>query len=230
MLVGVQSCRELEVPLGLDGWWEGMWSRYERGLVEPSRKRIERIEMKVPGSARYFCAGFWALLENRAYGWKDIDAAVQTLPPMLFDGLRNIGSFGRLCSRSRIPSLLDAAVATVVNDSNGIYGLTAILVLIREAELAQDEGQYIRSLQAWAKASEAKAKHRILCGLPSTLFAAVAIPLLNVSFSDPEMNASWEEYFESYVDRWYYGEKPRLKDFDGLDCISRFTEFVPLRI
>jgi len=207
-----------------------MWSRYERGLVEPTRKRIERIELKVPGSARYFCAGFWALLENRAYGWKDIDAAAQTLPSALFDGMRRAGCFGRLCSRSRIPSLLDAAVKAVVNDLNGIHGLTAILVLIREAELAQDEEQYIRALKAWAKASEAKAKHRILCTLPSTLFTAVATPLLNVSYSDSEMNASWGEFFESYVDQWHYGEKPHPKNFDGLDCISRFTEFGPLRI
>lgn len=222
---GANNFGELQDRLGDDGKWDGMWSRYRRGLVGPSRKRIARIEEKVPGTARYFHTGFWDLLEDRPYHWQDLVDAISLLPSDLFPQLRRGHSFGRLTNSSESEALLEAAVDMVSDTSNGIHGLTVILLLLREGELVKDELLYLHALKAWARASERKRLHPILAPLSLTLFAQIARPLEQITFADQAKNSCWQQYLTAYFDYWHDGQKPRSDEFDILDCVSRFEDF-----
>jgi len=222
---GAKNFGELQDLLGDDGKWEGMWSRYWRGLTAPSGKRIGRIEEKVPGSARYFQAGFWDLLEDRPYLWQDFFDAIATLPPELFPHLRRESTFGRLTNSSESEALLKRAVDLVSDASDGIYGLTVILVLLREAELVRDESLYLRALKAWANASEESHTHPILVQFAESLFVLVAQPVERIVFADQAKNDCWQQYLAAYIDYWHQGNKPRPDEFDVLDCIRRFADF-----
>lgn len=219
---GVGAFRDLEGRLGDDGKWDGLWSRYSRGLIGPSRKRVARIEEKVSGTERYFSTCLWDLIEDRVYLWQDLFDAVVTIPPDLFPQLRREGTFGRLVNPSDFETVLQRAVDLVSDDLEGIHGLATILLLIREAELARDEPLYIHALTAWAKASERKRSHPILEQISLARFAQVARPLERIQFSDEAMNACWQQYLSDYIDDWHDGVKPRSEEFDVLDCISRF--------
>lgn len=212
--------------MGDEGKWEGMWSRYERGLVVPSGKRMGRIEMMVPGTARYFDAGFWKLLENRFYSWGELDNVIDGLPPWLFPELRRTAKFGRINS-SRKEEHLMAAVEMVADAANGIHGLAVILMLLREAELAQDERQYIIALKAWGEASEKKRHHPILRSLSEAEFEAVAKPLWDITFADPETNASWKQFMNVYIECWHQGKHPVADEIDWMHCITCFFDFTP---
>lgn len=223
---GAGSFRDLEAVLGDEGKWEGMWSRYERGLVVPSGKRMGRIEMMVPGTARYFYAGFWQLLENRSYSWEDLDQAIDSLPPWLFPELRRTAKFGRLNATGKEKYLM-AATEMVADAANGIHGLAVILILIREAELAQDERQYLTALKAWAEASEKKRWHPILYSLSYSTFQAVVKPLWGITFADSKINAAWQQFFCVYIECRHHGKRPDVDEFDWMHCVARFFFFTP---
>lgn len=220
---GVRSCRDLEKRLGDDGKWTGMWSRYQRGLVVPSGKRMGRIEMMVPGTIRYYEAGFWELLENRSYRWEDLDKAIATLPPWMFPELNRTTKFGKINKRNGIVITLRLAIRSIQNYSRGIYGLLVILVLMREAELTQDAEQYLMSLKAWAIACNNRVKHPVLRYLPREEFENVAKPIQYMEFSDPILNFHWIKYKNGYISSKYGGCMPRPSDFNCLDFIYGYS-------
>ncbi|WP_228894274.1 hypothetical protein [Pseudoduganella aquatica] len=214
--------------MGDDGKWEGMWDRYARGLVVPSGKRIGRIEMMVPGAAKYFYAGFWQLLENRAYSWEELDRTIDTLPPWVFPSLRRTAKFGRIGGSGKSAQFLQEAVEMISDPNNGIYGMAVILILIREAELVQDERQYVMALKSWAQANENRMCHPIISYISDPAFTRVASPLQEVTFSSNNSNECWVRFLKTYLQRYYAGKNPSPLDFDGLHCISLFFDFVPL--
>lgn len=225
VLSGVRSLRELETTLAADGVWDGVWSRYARGLVAPSKARITRIEALLPGTAQYFYADFWRLLENRPYLWSELDEVVERFPPGVFPELRRQGRFGRLCIAGNDSHFLTAAEKIVGDGDNGHHALATILVLIREAELLQDGRQYIRALQAWARASKEKSSHTVLRSLPYAVFEAVIAPVRDLVFSEPELGRRWQRFMEAYLYSFHGGRVPKLDEFLGIHCISVFPDF-----
>lgn len=222
---GVRSLRELETKLAADGAWDGIWSRYARGLVAPSRARIMRIEALLPGTAQYFYADFWRLLENRTYLWRELDEVVERFPPGVFPELRRQGRFGRLCATGNDQDFLTAAEKIVGDRENGHHALATILVLIREAELLQDGRQYIRALQAWARACKSKFSHAVLRNLPYAVFETVAAPVCDLIFAEPELGRRWQRFMDAYLFSCHGDRVPKPDEFLGIHCVSVFPDF-----
>jgi hypothetical protein len=134
----------------------GIWDKYRRGIVGPSIKPIrdqtqsivQRVEAEYPGTARWLKLPLWNLLEadqvpmdDLYWIFNDLDEAVQELlvyePHRQHDGVfwqKSLRNTEHLVASLFFLNSLDAA--------------TALLGLIKEAEICQD--QFLHQECYWA--------------------------------------------------------------------------------
>jgi hypothetical protein len=215
---GLRDFHGLEEVLGADGKWVGLWSRYSRGAVSPMPDRILRIEAVLPGTARYFETPFWFLTENRPYTRAEIDkcAAFCTGPLTALMELPIADLFGR---RRNDPEearqLLVDAVSKIPSRKWGLDAVTAILVAIREAELAQDSKAYLAACQAWAVIENQRSAHPVLRYLSPRILEDVAEPLRTMRFFPEEVDEQWRRHVDQYCERKCEGHR----SYEVLDCV-----------
>lgn len=195
------SARELEPALGKDGHWLGVWSRYERGLVSPSRKRLIRIDKKLPNTGRYYFCPLWGLLRDFAFTQNDLRDAVMWLKPLfrrafINDGPSSTGLFWR--NKVNPIGTLDAACRLLKDSEYGLDALTTILLILREAEVMQDAWAYLQAIQAWGDVELLKSAHPVLRHFPTVLIESVLEPLLDMRFAEAEIDTLWTRHLETY--------------------------------
>lgn len=193
--------RELEPLLGRDGRWNGLWSRYARGLVSPSEDRIVRINAKLPGTRRYFDSPLWILIENGDFTRSELlDSALwlgKLFRDMFVSDMRQAkGPFWR----NRIDPFATLVESTrlIGYQPHGLDAMTSLLIVLRESELMQDAWLYLSAMRAWAVAAHGKNQHPVLKRLPERFFAVVAEPLRRLKFQDQPIQAYWRTHLEHY--------------------------------
>lgn len=211
--------RELESVLGSDGRWTGLWSRYARALVSPSRERILRIEKILPGTARYYFSPMWSLVINREFHRSELRAAVGCLDEkfqvaFIAQDESASGIFWR--TDSSLPVLLDMATHLVDDPKMGLDAVTMILILIREAELRQDGMSYLMAMKAWAQLAFRRNHHAVLRRVPDWILDEVAEPLRYMRFAQSAVSALWETHVAAYCEKKYDGQD----GFELIDCLN----------
>ena len=185
---------KLERTLGKDGRWIGLWARYDKGLVSPSRERIHRIGKKLPGTSRYYFCPVWGLLQHRFFTQDELRTAVDWLGSpfrvafLAGDDSSN-GPFWRKPG-DRL-ELLDELIQLLGDREKGLDALVAILVVLREAELSQDAKLYLFAMRAWAQVENRKIDHPILRYFPTDLIVSVLEPLDTIQFAYSKANEVW---------------------------------------
>lgn len=212
------SFRTLEGVLGSDGRWNGLWSRYSRGVVSPTSERVMRIDNKLSGTAKYYFCPFWKLIENRDYTRKELDDCVQWLQPSFRNFfMTNAQSvFGsRWRNHMENSALLPEAVRLVTDIEFGLDAVTAILIAVREAELIQDSRAYLRAIKAWAEIEADRNKHFVLRYLSPYILDSVAEPLRHMRFEPTDIDCLWRQHVENYCEK----RSTNIDRFEVLDCI-----------
>lgn len=210
--------RELEPLLGRDGHWNGLWSRYVRGLVSPSEDRIIRINDKLPGTRRYFDSPLWILIENGDFTRSELlDSALwlgKLFRDMFVSDTRQAkGPFWR--KRIDPFATLIESTRLIGYQPHGLDALTSLLIVLRESELMQDAWLYLSAMRAWAVAAHCKNQHPVLKRLPERFFAVVAEPLRRLKFQDRSAQACWRTHLEQY----YATKKTKLARCDLIGAL-----------
>lgn len=193
--------RRLEAILGLDGRWNGLWSRYVRGLVSPAPERVIRINKILPGTRRYFDSPFWILIENGDFTRSELRDCALWLDKLFQDlFIASPRAANSLFWRNAADpyTALNESLRLVGYAPYGLDALTSILLVIRESELLQDAWLYLAGLQAWASAAHLKQQHPILKHLPDRLFGIVAEPLRTMTFPSSETEDYWRDQLTQY--------------------------------
>lgn len=187
--------------LGKDGRWIGLWARYDKGLVSPSRERIRRIDGKLPGTGRYYFCPIWGLLHQRSFTQDDLRTAVNWLNTpvriafLAEDEFAN-GPFWRKPGDKF--ELLGELIRSLGDRRHGLDALVAILIVLREAELCQDARLYLTAMRAWAQAANRLSEHSVLRHFPVELIESVLNPLGTIRFADTKADAAWEQHVAAY--------------------------------
>lgn len=194
---------ELSDVLGEDGVWNGMWSRYSRGIVAPMQQRLERIDTAFPGSARYYSSPLWMLVVEREFSWSELRVMAEWLRKLFRDAI--LGDARKSCVHGKfwaIPSnsyeILMKAGMLIEDQKFGLDALTVILFILRQAELQQDGELYLHAMKTLATAEMRKEAHPVLSALPQRFFAKLIEPLRNIRFADPRVDNFWILSFEEY--------------------------------
>lgn len=140
-----------------------LWDRYRRGVVCPrimgagtKLSIVEKVDDAVPGASRWLTSAFWQLLSSKPMAMDDIREVYLSLAPEIRDLFvikdhKSSEVFWRV--RSHPKDLLAALLSDVclqdVDDEQLLGIATAILALIREAEIKQDIDQHIEALHGW---------------------------------------------------------------------------------
>lgn len=164
---------QLEGILGNDGVWEGLWSRYARGLVRPTKERAQRIDAILPGTLRILSCPLFSLLENRPYSWREWDRAA-AWPKKLFRDALVPGYVRGVRLRLRqdyfYEEVIDCALRATQEPNLGVDGLVTLLLMMRECELQQDEPGYFLLCSAWCYAEIRRRSNPILSVLLLRIF------------------------------------------------------------
>lgn len=187
--------------LGKDGRWLGVWARYDKGLVSPSRDRLKRIEKRLPGTNRYYFCPLWGLLYQRAFTWDDLYDSVMWLNPpvrvaFIAEDESASGPFWRKAT-SRF-DLLDELIRLLGDRKFTFDALIAILIVVREAELCQDAWLYLFAMRAWSLAPRYMTEHPVLRHFPVDLIESVLTPLRTIRFADTDADSAWSGHVAAY--------------------------------
>ena len=219
LLAAKRPLKELEEVLGNDGRWNGLWSRYAKSSVSPSKDRIVRIDKILPGTARYYFSPLWTLLVNREFHRSELLTAVQFLDKrfqaaFIAEDESASGLFWR--ADVSLPVLLDMATHLISDEKMGLDAVTVILILIREAELRQDGASYLLSMKAWAQLEYLRNQHQVLALLPDALLDYVVEPLRYMCFAQAVVRELWDEHVEYYC----WKKNDDQEDFELIDCLN----------
>ncbi|MQA38511.1 hypothetical protein [Rugamonas aquatica] len=216
--VGCRCFQDLELVLGIDGRWEGIWSRYSRGLASPSERHIRRIEKKYPGTAKHFLARFWDLLQEREYTWEELDACFWSLPDelqALAPGGRN-DSFGHVRqSNEDLQKFIVEIHIALESPDNYMHALTALLYALRQAYMKRDGVMVLWYYLVIAEVSSSLSQHLVLEPLSVWLMLHIVEPMRYMRFGDPEIDEIWFLHRTDYIDR----TKSTAESFNLLKCL-----------
>lgn len=200
-----RSFDRLSEVLGDDGRWNGMWSRYARGLVSPTLERIERIEHALPGTARYYFSPTWMLYEHREFRWSELRQAVDWLDPRLATIFveKNESAGGKFWRVNfSLLTALELVSHLYTDQELALDAITMTMILIRDAELRQDGVAYLLTLMTWAKLTELRSRPPAIRYLPLTFLEAVVEPLRHMWFADPELEEAWNAHVQNFCEKY----------------------------
>ncbi|UMR31986.1 hypothetical protein MJ904_07360 [Massilia sp. MB5] len=220
---GYQDFKELELLLGVDGKWDGVWSRYSRGLKSPTVDRVMRIDKQLPGTASYFNSTFWSLLANNDIRWEVLQCATEELPAPLrkLSTITDSRKFGR-CSLNTddylrlqyvlITSLMSPSYA------DGFVALIAALIAVREAELCRNELDYLRGCQVLARFAKRMYLHPVMRTFSRHWIEEVLEPLRTIQFVTRGVDDCWSMHRQRLVNKAY----KTVESLDVLECLDSF--------
>lgn len=134
-----------------------IWDKYERGEVEPRTKTsakgqpsiVQKVEKKFPGTAEWLKHPIWTLLGNSRMNMEEIRSVYMSLNPRLR------ALFIMDTSTARKPGIFwrrDMPLNEIfqkLEKGSGLDSLTALLAMIKEAEITQYQDQHIQALLFW---------------------------------------------------------------------------------
>ena len=219
---GCRDFAELESILGTDGRWEGLWSRYSRGLVSPSIDRIRRIDKILPYTARYFNSACWLLIPNDDPQWELLQDVADELPPTL-RRLTSIGDsmrFGRIAlgpyDYLNLPAQL---IESMKSSGCALDALSVALLAIREAQLCRDEFGFLWGCRTLVQLSLAMGDHPIMKEFSTHWINRIVEPLRTIRFVSKNADESWRGHCRLCAQ----ASKQSLRSVDIPGCLLTFN-------
>lgn len=140
-----------------------LWERYRSGTICPrisgTAKKpsiVERVDDAVPDASRWLTSSFWRLLGNQPMDMEEIRVIFQSLMPEIRDlfvieGYERNGVFWRKPNdlKSLVRLLLSGTFPRTFEHWAKLDAATAVLALLREAEIKQDQLQHIEVWNIW---------------------------------------------------------------------------------
>lgn len=144
------------------------WEKYMTGLICPKNKPdlngrmsiVERVEECFPGTAMWVTLPFWLVLSNAYMEMHELKAIYSSLSLpvrelIIMEGAPDDEIFWR--RPARYSDLFDQLITI-----GGLDAATAVLALIKEAELTQNQLQHQRGLGCWAVCAKCLRSHPVL--------------------------------------------------------------------
>lgn len=172
---GGMSSKELEILFGTSrdnqkytpGARPGLWRKYETGYICPKYKPdingrpsiVERVEASFPGTAQWIALPFWDVLSYKRFGMEELrDVFISLAAPVRDMIVMDSVESGRMFWRR--PTDTTQLYANLL-DVGDLDAATAILGLIKEAEITQNQAQHQLGLMYWSNWSN-RFKHPVL--------------------------------------------------------------------
>ena len=218
---GCSDFTELEAKLGTDGRWDGLWSRYSRGLVSPSIDRIRRIDKIVPHTERYFNSACWLLVANDDPQWKLLYDVAEELPPSLrrLTTIVDSSRFGRVVLQpDEYDCLKSELIASMTSSPCALDALAVALLAVREAQLCRDEFGFLLGCQTLVGISRAMDAHPIMKVFSIHWIEKIIEPLRTIRFVSQDAHESWRLHCQNFS----RVSKQSLRSMDMLSCLHSY--------
>lgn len=161
---GGMNARDLEILFGMPtkkekytpGARPGIWKKYETGFICPKYKPdangrpsiVERVEARFPGTARWITLPFWDVLSYRRFSMDELRGIYLKLAPQVRSlVVMDTGERASVFWRRPVDAAQLYADLLAIGD---LDASTAILGLIKEAEITQNQGQHQMGLLYWS--------------------------------------------------------------------------------
>lgn len=152
---------ELEVLFGgyAPGARPGLWRKYKTGRICPKFKPdihghpsiVERVEPRFPGTAKWMTMPFWEVLSYKPMDMAELRRIYLSLSPTVRDLIVTEPKLnGRMFWRRMTET---ESLYQDLADIGDLDAATAILALIKEAEVTQNQTQHQWGLIFWSRCS-----------------------------------------------------------------------------
>lgn len=135
----------------------GLWSKYRRGEASPKvndgasgkTSLVNRVEQRFSGTKRWFTMPLWDLLQRDLIQPAELKEIFLSLQPEVRNLIvhQNYHPQARFWRNQTLPEHLYESLVKI----GSIDAVTAVLALIKEAEINQNQHQHKLGLVAWAK-------------------------------------------------------------------------------
>lgn len=170
----------------------GLWAKYKKGSICPKIKRdlngkpslVEKVEKEFPGTADWITIPFWRVLSHTPMGMDELKEIYLSLSePICELVVMEEPDVARMFWRRPIghEDLYDQLLS--IGDLDAI---TAILALIKEAEVTQNQHQHQFGLGRWAYCNLILQKHPVLSLLLSDINKVIEDRFTRISYASED--------------------------------------------
>lgn len=190
----------------------GLWSKYQRGAAcpkvnDPSPDKpslVNIVERKFPGTKRWLTMPFWRLLSMEPLDANELKSIFLSLSPEVSDVIVH-ATYHPKRTFWRVQSPPEAMYRRLV-EIGTIDAATAIMALIKEAEINQNQHQHRFGLVAWSQCASKLIDDPVLGPLLAEINTYIDLQFTRAEYfrpgnpSDiyrldrPEILAAWNEH------------------------------------
>lgn len=205
-----------------DRGWLKAWGRYKKGIINPSKQRVEEMAELFPGTDRYFFTALWDILENREYSNRELHRTASRLPPLIrraFASSDDAFSGTFWATRSKPQRLMLEAHSRLDDEKLAIDFFSALVLSLRLAERAQDSNSYLCAMKCISAARHQLDRHPVLFALPRWLYRDLVEPLRKVRFAHEGDNDIWVITRSKYLAY----SRERIDSFNVLQALDSYA-------
>ena len=187
-----------------------MWSRYKNGSASPSPERINRIELKLPGTATYYSSPLWDFADDRELTSIEIFGHVQRIGKLFRNVITEVHETpGPVFWKKnyQIGGLVELALKLIDHKEHGLHALESLVFLIKDARQTQDGWLYLDLMVVISSLEIRGISHPILRVLHPDFFEFVMEPIRTIQFGDKDLNNAWAEHLQWYLKRFNGGRE-----------------------
>lgn len=184
VLFGESTSRQRYTP----GARPGLWRKYKMGRICPKTKAdingrpsiVERVDRQFPGTAKWMSMPFWDVLSYKRMDMAELRQVYVSLSPSVRDLIVMDPQInGRMFWRrsTAMEALYDELI-----EVGGIDAATAILALIKEAEITQNQIQHQYGLVYWARCT-VKLQHPVISPLIAQINEVIEDRFTRISYA-----------------------------------------------